>query len=126
MKNSVHTYWDKSKENLAVTENARAAGYYNAAASRYYYALVLGGFAVLEREKMLGDWISHLHFIAQIASLLEEKKLGERDEMCDALEEAYGARAKADYEPFPVEPRHLDHVLQVCRPILEALEIELK
>lgn len=126
MNDSVRAYWEKSKENLAVSENARNTGSLNAAASRYYYAFVLAGYAVLELENIRGQWESHSHLISQIAGILEEKDYGEASEIYDALDEACTARTRADYDPFPVFERHLTRVLEKCAPIWEAFEIELK
>ena len=119
-------YWEKSKENLLVAEEAKRTGSYNAAASRYYYALVLAGLALLERENIFYEWTNHETFINDTGYLLASKHFGERADIVDALEKALKFRIRADYEPFPVIRRHLDIAITACSPVLEALEIELK
>jgi len=126
MTDSVQGYWVKSKENLAVADDARNAGSYNAAASRYYYALVLAGLALLERERMAYEWVDHPIFIEDVIDLFDKKRYGDRSEMMDALEEARQVRIRADYEPFPVKPNHLTCVFLNCQPILEAIALDLK
>jgi uncharacterized protein (UPF0332 family) len=120
------TYWQKSKENLAVSEDARTRGYYNAAASRYYYALVLAGLAIFARAGTEYEWTNHPAFVFDISSIFFQRRYGAVEDIMDALEEAMSARVTADYEPYHVKPGHLERIQASCEPIWEALQLDFK
>ena len=127
MDGPVQAYWEKSKENLVAAEEARRTGSCNVAASRYYYALVLAGLALFERErKAYDDWPGHPVFIQDASDLFAMRRYGDQSEMKDALEEARQARVTADYEPYPVKANHLKYIFDTCEPMREALNLDLE
>jgi uncharacterized protein (UPF0332 family) len=126
MEGSALDFWKKSQENLTVSQNARDSGHLNAAASRYYYALVLAGLALFARKKIPVIWERHLDFIDKLSDLLDSEGCASCDDAYDALSDALAKRTRADYEPYPVKPRHLDAVVSKCATTLNAIKTALR
>ena len=126
MEGTALDYWKKSQENFTVSQNARDSGHLNAAASRYYYALVLAGLALFAWKKIPIIWERHPLFIEELSDLLDSEGCASCDVVYDALWGAFDTRARADYEPYPVKPRHLDAVVSKCATTLNAIKTALK
>ena len=125
MNGKVEAYWEKSKENLAVYGFARSRGHWNAAASRYYYALLLAALALLEKHKEDYSTRGNRHFL----HLAIEKCLRTSGHVLDNvtrfLKESLDLRAKADYEDLPVEEHELKRVRNNCVFIWRSISKEL-
>jgi uncharacterized protein (UPF0332 family) len=117
-------YWEKSKENLLVWQRACRDGHFNAAASRYYYALRLAAQAFFETRKIDSPYIK-----AEFNALLEEElaALGYEDcDTCRFMTLADKLRNRGDYEHLPVGEPRLQMVKANCSKIWRAVGKELR
>ncbi len=125
--------WRKSIENRRVCRLAISNGHYNAAASRYYYALRLAVHALFKQKQIHGQramdrsgqmvekW-RHNALIAKVDQLFGSKISGIKEILDMALE----LREKGDYEPFPVAQPRLEVLKRLSRGVFRRILNEIK
>jgi uncharacterized protein (UPF0332 family) len=124
METKAQAYWDKSKENLRVWRWACRAGHFNAAASRYYYALRLAAQAFFE-TRGIDQPYAHAEFNAKLEEELAARGYG-LYKIGPFLKDAMDLRHTADYNDVPVEDWELDEMKRNCAQIWKAMGRELK
>jgi len=132
MQPDVSKFWDRSVENLHVTLLASKGRHFNAAASRYYYAMRLAIHALFKNSSIEGARISrggnqiehwtHPALINRAEEVLKTKLPNIRN----ILEMAKELREKGDYEPFPVTGPRIRSLrtrsLRLFRTILDEIK----
>lgn len=114
----VKVYWDKSVENRQVSDTAYQNQQFNASASRYYYALYHGFWALFEKNGISvpreiwrrGGWIQNPYNSWPKPEL--KRKADEiwslaNVDLEDIISRSERLRIKGDYDPIPVEYREL-------------------
>ncbi|HEX9746469.1 MAG TPA: HEPN domain-containing protein [bacterium] len=123
----------KSEENLKVCNDSIKGGHYNAAASRYYYALRLAVQALFEVRNIPVPWITkyngkkvqewthpQLFRMAAVEIAIEGKNTRQ------LLERAGRYRIKADYEQIPVLESEITDLVRQSIEIFQVISDELK
>ena len=130
----VEVYWKKSCENHEAAETSYAKKHFNAAASRYYYALYQGFFALFEKRGVSPP--THIRIGTDIVPNRdkgtwpkEELKVRASFELSDfkpkvrdILRKALTFRTKGDYKDTPVEERQLSSIHSDINRLFEVLD----
>jgi uncharacterized protein (UPF0332 family) len=115
-------YWQKSRENLDVSDHAQSNGKFNAAASRYYYALIFAARAlIVKRNKYDKKRIIHTEFIEYISGEFGK----DYPEMKEIFSEARELRVKGDYSDLPVREPEIEGLLKKAGVLLNEVEGEI-
>lgn len=135
----IQAFWQKSKENLAVHDSAYGNKQYNAAASRYYYALWLAMRAYLEAKeieppaliKVGGKEVKNKLPPDRWPRKELHKKAGKAlggifKNVKNIMENAFTLRLQADYDHTDVTKPHLDLLLNISHGLLGILQNEIK
>lgn len=121
----------KSRENLSVCDSAIADGNFNAAASRYYYALRLAAISYLWKKDITppgkirkgsnlvnndeNEW-RHIRLIREVGERLDDDLDAE-----SKFSDAKNLREKGDYTDLDVDPYELPILMTRTRTVLEKL-----
>ncbi len=120
--NPMMAYWLKSCENLYVSNIAKSNGKFNAAASRYYYALIFAARALcVKRKKYDKKRIIHQEFIDYISGEFSKDYPGMKKIFSDARE----LRVKGDYSDLPVREPEIEGLLKKAGNLLNDVEGEI-
>ncbi len=129
-------YWNKSVENRSVSEHAFENGQFNAAASRYYYALRLAINALFEergvpipkklwrREK----WVENnkKYWPWQELHVQASKELQSySNNIMKLLKRAWKLRVRGDYKDIHVEEKSIDLLKRDLDRLFEVIESEI-
>lgn len=118
----VMAYWLKSRENLDVSVLARSNRQFNAAASRYYYALIFAARAlIVKRNKHDIKRIYHSEFIEYISGEFSK----DYPEMKKIFSDARELRVKGDYSDLPVREPEIEGLLKKAGDLLNDVEGEI-
>ena len=130
MEIKAQAYWDKSKENLEVCRMATDRQYFNAAASRYYYALRLAAQALFETRGVYSNdprgpsYWGHSDLVQETVRLLS---IGGHSSI-DAdrwLNEARTLRNRGDYKLLDVHKDEIDYLVKNSVGLFEVIENEI-
>jgi len=133
MEPSVRNLWNKSLENLEVCRLARGEGHFNAAASRYYYAMRMAVHALFKKKGIEGEWKT-----ASGGYRVEEWKhrrmidvAGERfSQVLPGIARFLGTtrelRERADYEPLPIGEHQLQPFIRMSKRIFRGIFDEIR
>lgn len=131
MNNNHEAFLKKSRENLEVCDSAMAAGNFNAAASRYYYACRLAAISYFwaneikppDLIKKGTEWVDNVENEWRHIRLIKE--VGERlNDDLDAESLLFSAkelREKGDYTDVDVDPVELPSLMARTDSVLKVL-----
>jgi uncharacterized protein (UPF0332 family) len=125
------SYLSKARPNLAVSDLARDAGHYDAAANRAYYAAFQAAVAALWVEGIrapadsLGT-LSHGMVQSEWAGRLIYRRKLYPPELRASLVQLYKVRVKADYEVTSVSRREARRACEESRRLVDAVLIRLR
>lgn len=119
-------YWRKSRENLYVSNIAKSNGKYNAAASRYYYALrfAAGAYFVKQGlEDIVRTKQAQKVFVRKASKVLS--KACPEVEVKTWFDKALGLRVKGDYKDVDVIENDLQILIEALNEIFAMIEGEI-
>lgn len=122
----VMAYWLKSRENLDVSDLAQSNGKFNAAASRYYYALRFAAGAYFVKQGL--EDIVHKK---QPQKVFVRKASEALSRACPDIQvktwfdKARGLREKGDYKEVDVTENDLQILIEALNEIFEVIEGEI-
>jgi len=115
-------YWRKSRENLDVSDYAQSEGKFNAAMSRYYYALRFAvGAAFLKRG--LSDPIPKMHWELIREAATNLKKVN--PDLKAWFDKAKSLRQRGDYKEMPVLPQEFKNLVDELDIIFVVIKDEI-
>jgi uncharacterized protein (UPF0332 family) len=119
-------YLAKARQNLAAAEAAHAAGHYDAAASRAYYAAFQAAVAALWVEGIRppperSGTLSHEGVQSEWSGRLVYRRKRYSSELRGVLPRLHDSRIKADYRAAPVTEREARQACAMARALVEAV-----
>jgi len=124
-------YWNKSVENRKVADWANSERHYNAAASRYYYALRLAAQAAFELRDLSPlkssdpDYWDHDELLDRIARVYNPADYPDLDTE-RWFKKAREFRVKGDYKQLPVESENMQLLLGGGKKIFTTIRAEIE
>jgi uncharacterized protein (UPF0332 family) len=119
--NAFDPYLSKAKEALAGAESELAAGRYNNAAGRAYYAAFQAAISALIRESLIRTAWTHEEVQALFAGQLINRRKLYPAELRSVLPELLFIRITADYRPNAVSRAVAGQTLRRARRFLETV-----
>ncbi|MEE4355573.1 MAG: HEPN domain-containing protein [Desulfococcaceae bacterium] len=119
-------FFNKAKDNLKVAEICLDAGYYDAVASRSYYAAFQAAIAALAKEKIRRDKIDHKWVQAEFSGKLIKQRKIYPARLRSYLPDMQAVRDQADYKSDKVRKKVAIKMFSMAKEIISEIEKEFE